>query len=42
MGVVHASFNGGWQLFPASGNLVVPSFYDPRFLALAASSLRRR
>ncbi len=37
MGIIHASINGSWQLFPASGNLVVPSFYDPRFLALVAT-----
>jgi hypothetical protein len=35
--VMHASFNGSWQLFPASGNMVVPSFYDPRFLTLVAT-----
>ena len=35
--LMHATFNGGWQLFPASRNMVVPSFYDPRFLALVAT-----
>ena len=34
--VIHATFNIGWQLFPPSGGLLVPSFYDPRNLALTA------
>lgn len=34
MGIMHTSFNGIWQLFPPSGGLLVPSFYNPRNLAL--------
>lgn len=30
----HATFSLGWQFFPPSGSLLVPSFYDPRNLAL--------
>jgi membrane protease YdiL (CAAX protease family) len=37
MGIIHASLNDSWQLFPISRRLVVPSFYDPRILALAAT-----
>jgi hypothetical protein len=32
--VMHATFNIGWMIFPPSGGLLVPSFYDPRNLAL--------
>jgi len=31
---IHATFNISWQFFPPSGGLLVPSFYDPRNLAL--------
>lgn len=34
--IIHASFNIGWQFFPPSRGLLVPSFYDPRNLALTA------
>jgi hypothetical protein len=34
--LMHATFNDAWQLFPAGGNMVVPSFYDPRALAYLA------
>ena len=37
--ITHASFNIGWQFFPPSGGLLVPSFYSPRKLALAAIAL---
>lgn len=39
MGLMHASFNVAWQVFPSTGGLVVPSFYDPRFLALVVTFL---
>jgi len=32
--IMHASFSLGWQFFPPSRGLLVPSFYDPRNLAL--------
>jgi membrane protease YdiL (CAAX protease family) len=31
---MHATFNLGWQFFPPSAGLLVPTFYDPRNLAL--------
>jgi uncharacterized protein len=34
--VMHTTFNLGWQFFPPSAGLLVPSFYDPRNLALTA------
>ncbi len=34
--LAHAGFNIGWQFFPPDGSLLVPSFYDPRNLAVAA------
>ena len=34
--LMHVTFNGVWQLFPSSGDMVVPSFYDPRMLAYLA------
>ncbi len=37
--VVHATFNIGWRFFPPSGGLLVPSFYDPRNLALTVIAL---
>ena len=37
--LMHATFNIGWQFFPPSGGLLVPSFYDPRNLALTAFTL---
>ncbi len=37
--MMHASFNVGWQFFPPSGGLLVPSFYDPRKLALTVIAL---
>lgn len=33
---MHATFNLGWQFFPSTGGLLVPSFYDPRSLAVTA------
>ncbi len=35
--LMHATFSIGWMLFPPSGGLLVPSFYDPRNLALTAT-----
>lgn len=35
----HATFNIGWQFFPPSKGLLVPSFYDPRNLAFTATVL---
>jgi len=35
----HATFNLGWQFFPATGGLLVPSFYDPRSLAITTLSV---
>lgn len=31
---MHAMFNIGWQFFPPSAGLLVPTFYEPRSLAL--------
>lgn len=31
---MHATFNLGWQFFPPSAGLLVPTFYEPRNLAL--------
>lgn len=35
--LMHATFSIGWMVFPPSGGLLVPSFYDPRNLALTAT-----
>lgn len=37
MAMLHASFGAYWHLFPVSENLGVPSFYDPRILALVTA-----
>lgn len=31
---MHTTFNLGWQFFPPSAGLLVPTFYNPRNLAL--------
>ena len=36
---VHATFSVGWQFFPPSQGLLVPSFYDPRNLAFTTIAL---
>ena len=36
MGLLHPGFGVYWYLFPVSANLGIPSFYDPRNLALTA------
>src|SRR5512136_58322 len=35
----HLTFNLGWQFFPATGGLLVPSFYDPPRLAITTLSV---
>ena len=36
---MHTMFNVGWQFFPPSAGLLVPTFYDPRNLALTTLAI---